>query len=324
MGAFEKFVSCILPGYKPFDFSDKKRSYNAHLSYMLNRTQSMFRWEGLPDSIPARSLELYLQMQGSCGIAEVSGELYALIGSLGGEPDPYYMPTLFVTANPALKLSREYRIGKDCVVIPNDALYMGLLPMFERYAAQMVEAELTLNIALINSRMPIFFEAFDDRTKAAAEKVMLDMKDGKLSVVGSKGLGSSMSAMPYSDRNTRTITDLIEAIQYIKASLYNEIGLDANYNMKRESINSGESQLNRDALLPLVDTMLTYRQRGADEVNQMFGTNISVEFASSWEDNVEELEAEQEQLSGQPEDPGDGQKEQEGGEKEDESLQDGQ
>lgn len=314
MGTFDKFISCILPGFKPFEFTDKRENYSRHIAYMLNRTQSMFRWDGLPDTIPVRSLELYLQANGSCGIAEVSGDLYALRGSLGGEPDPYYMPTVFVVANPALKVSREYRIGEDCVIIPNDAMYLGLLPLYERYAAQMVEAELTLSIALINSRMPVFFEAFDDRTKAAAEKVLEDVKGGKLSIVGSKGLGSAMSAMPYADRNTRTITDLIEAIQYVKASLYNEIGLDANYNMKRESINSGESQLNRDALLPLVDTMLTYRKKGADAVNQMFGTNISVEFASSWEDNMEELKAEQEQLSGQPENPGDGQEEEKGGE----------
>ena len=84
--------------------------------------------------------------------------------------------------------------------------------------------------------------------------------------------------------------NLIELEQYLKASWYNELGLNANYNMKRESINSGESQLNNDMLIPLVDDMLKRRKEGAEKVNNMFGTNITVELASAWEDNQEEID----------------------------------
>lgn len=316
MGSFDKFISAILPGYKPFAFTDKRRNTQNHIAYMLNRTASMFKWNGLPDTIPERSLEIYLQCNGNTCIAKYGGSVYAFVGGMGGEPNPYYMPTQYIVANPALKMSKTYEIDKDCVVIPNDPLYMGLLPMYERYATQLTEAELTLNIALINSRMPVLFEAMDDRTKAAADKVIEDLYTGKLSVVGSKGLAEAIHAMPFSDSNTRTITDLIESIQYVKASWYNEIGLDANYNMKRESINSGESQLNRDALKPLVDIMLEYRKTGAEKVNAMFGTSISVELASSWEDNEIELEAEQELISNQSE-GADADTETEGGEEDD-------
>jgi hypothetical protein len=59
--------------------------------------------------------------------------------------------------------------------------------------------------------------------------------------------------------------------------------------MKRESINSGESQLNNDALLPLVDNMLKCRQDGFDKVNKKYGTNIKVELNSSWQYNAEAI-----------------------------------
>ena len=62
--------------------------------------------------------------------------------------------------------------------------------------------------------------------------------------------------------------------------------------MKRESLNSSESQLNNDALLPLVDDMLKCREIGAAKVNEMFGTDIRVSLASSWEDNEQEIEIE--------------------------------
>ena len=87
---------------------------------------------------------------------------------------------------------------------------------------------------------------------------------------------------------------MIESEQYIKASWYNDLGLNANYNMKRESINSGESQLNDDALLPLIDDMLQCRKNAIEKINSMFDTSISVSLASAWEDNQIELENAQE------------------------------
>ena len=104
------------------------------------------------------------------------------------------------------------------------------------------------------------------------------------------------------------LTDLIEERQYVKASFFNELGLNSNYNMKRESINSNESQLNDDMLHPLIDTMLAMRKEALEEVNAMFGTNITVEFNSAWADNeiendltMEVMEAEADQITEAPE-----------------------
>jgi hypothetical protein len=78
--------------------------------------------------------------------------------------------------------------------------------------------------------------------------------------------------------------------------------------MKRESINSNESQLNDDMLHPLIDDMLAMRREALEKVNEMFGTNISVEFNSAWADNeteneltMEVMEAEADQITEAPE-----------------------
>lgn len=42
--------------------------------------------------------------------------------------------------------------------------------------------------------------------------------------------------------------------------------------------------------------MLRRRKEGAEKVNALFGTNITVELASSWKDNKEQVEAEIENL----------------------------
>lgn len=264
----------------------KSEKFNHYVLYQLARTQSMFAYTGLPDTIPATDMERMLQCDGFVGIAEHNGNLYAFNGGLGGE-DVYYRPTWLTVASPALKLSKQYTIGTDCEVIQNDSYYIGLLPLFKRYARAMVENEITLNVADINARIISVITADTDNEKRAADKFLSDVFDGKLSSVMSNAFTQGIKTLPYATSAATRITDLVEYQQYLRATWYNEIGLNANYNMKREVLTSSEVNMNHDSLLPLCDDMLKQRQDGVKRVNKMFGTNITVEFGSTWRERSE-------------------------------------
>ena len=297
---YNKFISNVLGGCELYDFAKKEDSVQQYVLYMLNRTQSMFKWTGLPDTIPERMVELYLQINGFVGFTQIGEDLYAMRGGLGGKPDAYYMPTIFTIANPALDVSRNLRIGEECVIIPNDACYLGLMPMFERYASGLAENDLSINIASIMARIIDLISATDDRTKESAIQYLNDIRAGKLGVIASSEFFEGIKTHDFGTHSKSAITDLIELQQYYKASWFNELGLNTNYNMKREALSTAESQLNDDAMLPLVDNMLHCRQIGVDAVNKLYGTNISVNLASSWYDNQKELDAKQEQLEETP------------------------
>ena len=300
---FTKFLNEILPSCDG-DPKNKMKVRADHIDYMLARTHRMFKWDNLPDTIPDRIPELFLQINGHVCFTEVNGDLYILTGGLGGPPDPYYMPTLYIVANPALNYSRSLKIGDDCIVMPNDSMYKGLMPLFTRYAAAMTETELSIFIASINSRISEIISASDDDTKESAEIYLQHIQDGELGVIGESAFMEGVNVHAGNAGSVHTIIeDLIELEQYQKASWYNELGLNANYNMKRESINSGESQLNRDALLPLVDDMLQVRQEKIEQVNSKYGTNIKIDFASAWKDNEIEITEEQKAINGDPEAP---------------------
>ena len=83
---------------------DKEWVFKTYKSYFYMRLLEMFEYKNLPDTIPSEMLEMYLLSGGCCFFTEVNGEYYVFEGSLGGEPDPYYRPTLFTVANPALDL----------------------------------------------------------------------------------------------------------------------------------------------------------------------------------------------------------------------------
>ena len=88
--------------------------------------------------------------------------------------------------------------------------------------------------------------------------------------------------------SSRMLTDLIEVKQYLLANMFwNKLGVNSNYNMKRESLNSAESQLNDDALLPYPNIIVKTIQEDLDKLNEAVGTNIKVRLGSVWGDRRE-------------------------------------
>lgn len=260
----------------------KKHLGEQHVLYMLNRTQVMFDYKNLPETIPARNLEMMLQLNGNVFFTKVRGDFYVFTGGLGGEPDVYYEPTIYTVANPYLNYSKNLVIGDDGILIRNDSYGVGLLPLFKRYAALLSENEMTMRIADINNRIMFLLSAADDRTKSSAEKFLSDVKDGKLGVISDNAFLESLKALPTATQNSVRLTDLIEFEQYLRAGWFNDLGINANYNMKRESISPNEAQLNDDALLPFVDDMLEMRRIGIKKVNEKYDLDIEVNLSSSW------------------------------------------
>jgi len=142
-------------------------------------------------------------------------------------------------------------------------------------------------LANVNKRYTTLISANDDNTVKSAELFLKNIFDGKQGVIAENKLFDSLKVNPNTeDRNV--LRDLIEFEQYIKASFYNEIGLSANYNMKKERITKEEFTTNSDSLYPLVDDMLNSRRRALEEINKLFDLDITVNFNSSW--NIRSLE----------------------------------
>ena len=275
----------------PFDFtycSDKAKVFENYCKYTFTRTQSMFVYEGLPDTIPVQWLESYLQRNGSCCIAEHEGKLYALLGNAGGELDEYYQPTIYTVANPALNISKSYKIGEECVYCKNDYDALGLTPLVSRYCGLMTENLLTVRISDINMRMMNLLSAPDDNTLQSTKQYLKDLEDGKLGVVGETPFFEGLKLQSKGVGNGDYMIQFIELQQYLKGSMYNELGINANFNMKREALSGQEVALNDDALMPLIDDMLKQRRAMCDELNAMFGLNVSVDYGSTWHSNVVE------------------------------------
>ena len=287
---YEQYDYGIYRGqHHDYDLRDKRRNLSTHTRLMLNKSLNMFEYHNLPDSIPEKELERILQTSGYAGIVEVEGELYAVWGGLGGVQDEYYRPTTMTVANPGLKTktgtySKTLTIGDDVVLMRNDDNMVGLIPIFAKYGTLMNEADLTMYIMLINKRAENIISASDDNTAESARQYLKKLEEGELGYIQDSKLYDSLKTNPtHNGVSGSSFTEITELIQYLKGSMYNEIGLNANFNMKRERLNTSEIEMNSEALYPLVDNMLYNRRLAIDAINEKFGTNIEVEFNSSWD-----------------------------------------
>lgn len=294
-----------IPGGLVDYVKDKAKSSKSYFRYLLARTTKMFSYKGLPDTIPEHILERYLQINGICCITEYNGSLYAFNGSLGGEQDVYYRPTIFVISNPHLakQFSKEVLVTDQLVNLPNsissqaqqkgvlmrnDTEWAGLTPLIARYASLMAENVLTVRSADIMLRILALLSAPNDKTRKSAEIYLAKLERGELGIISDSAFTEGIRMQSPPSNNGSYLTQFIELQQYFKGSFFNELGLRANYNMKRESISEGESSLNDDAILPLCDNMLQCRKEDVSRLNDMYGTSITVDFSSAWlRNNIE-------------------------------------
>ena len=269
-----------------YNHLDKKTNVNNHIKYMLNRSVNMFKYHNLPDTLPAKELELLLQCHGYAVICKINDNLYAVNAGLGGESDVYGNPTQAVVTVPYLKYNATLDIDTDCVVMNNDTMQTGLIPMYQKYCTLLNENEITMLLVTINKRIQNFISANDDSTVQSARKFLENVYAGKVGVIAEQRLFDSLKIANVGTNAGINLKDLFEYEQYLKASLYNEIGLSANFNMKRERLTKAEVECNTDNLYPLPDEMLSSRREAIDKINEMFGTDITVEFNSSWDYRV--------------------------------------
>lgn len=277
---------------------EKDLFLNNYIDDMLTKCNQMFVYEGLPDTVPKRILEKYLTENGECIFTKYNNKFVILIGSAGGELNEYYEPTKYIVANPYLKLTKEYTINtdkNDCVLMRNDCKSRGLIPLLSKYAVLCNDCEISINMLTNNLRTQYLISAGDNKTKENADIFIKKLIDGDFSCIAENTFLDGVKVHNVTT-NASYIKDFMELNQYLKATAFNEIGLDANYNMKRERLTAGEVELNTSILIPLADDMLEQRRIAIDAINKKYGLNITVDLSSVWKmqkETVEKATAEQ-------------------------------
>ena len=277
----------------------KEKVFRCLINNMLKRTMGMFEYKNLPETLSARSIEKYLQGSGTCLIVNVTEEmitnpaakgkagLYALPCKAGGILDANYLPTTAIVTSPYLGFSGEFDLTKDeAVYMWNDSLLEGLSKLFSLYASELTDNIMTLHFQEVHNRILTIIKALSEDDKEDAKEFFTSYEDGAFVSLMTEqlmnGINPPDKSEPFKGSANTSIKDTLEARQWLLAHWNIEIGLNDNYNMKRESLNENEIEANSDTLTTLIDDMMKCRKMKVEEINRIYGTNISVDFSSSW------------------------------------------
>lgn len=264
----------------------RKRLFNFYYRYLYRYVLKLVKIGNLPNTMPEKDIKFIIFNIGYMTVGKADdGKVYGYEGNLGGEPDAYYIPTISTVANPYLKLSKTFELGKDAILVRCDSMYQGFNDLVVLYAALLTTMDISIYWNSINTRTSNLYEGKNDDVKNAINAVFDSLEIGdKLKAIASKPIFEYMKAYQYSSQEVGTnIKALIELKQYLKASFFMCIGLPSNYNMKRESLNENELDADIYTITPQMDDVIDTLKEDFDKVNKMFGFNITVERDSSLE-----------------------------------------
>lgn len=307
MAAKNKTGSLLLGGLQGilnmgdrFDLYPYKNKQVANLNYIkqyLNRTLHMFSWTGL-DDIRYPYTELFQQVYGYAVLLQANGKYYLTPGVFGGECNEYYLPKEIIVDNPwAGKISGfkgTHVIGEDCVLLKNDSNIQGMYQLINRFTSILVENDISMLNTNIISRIVALMTVPDDKARAEAQRYIKRIVDGEFDIMANDSWTSpeAVKAQPLTATSNAIMQEQIELQQYLKGALAHELGINYAFNMKREALNSAETEMNSEYLVPMIEDMLECRKQFCQDAYDVFGLELDVELNSVWKTNKAEADME--------------------------------
>lgn len=268
---------------------NKDKYITNYCSYMFAKTNELFIYKNVPEEIDIKRMEYFLQKNGFVFFTkDTKSHFYN--GALF-DFNVYEEPTK-INAVLENRTVKEYDLLKDGVLIKNDFLMLGLEKIFKKYGVMLNECEITLYLSSIMNRVQFLINANDDKTKQSADIFLDKIYKGDFSIISSNAFFDGVEVNALNSNQNSTINN-IELTQYIRASAFNEIGLNSNFNMKRERLNEKELSLNENAIKPFIQDMFECRKIAIDKINEMFDLNIEVEMSTLWDNYTPLMENEE-------------------------------
>ena len=269
------------------------RAFRNWQNILTERVINMFRWNGL--NFPQREIEILLILVGFCGFTKFtkSNELGAVYGSMSGVTN---YPDIFTTFTYATPLeSGMKKIDKTLVVINNNELRMPSILIINNYAHLLAHADLSLQALLINCRSGGIVKANTQKQVDAINSWYNSLYNGKsVSVLDSDSLESfidtkSMDFLQTTSNQRIDINEYYLIRENLLKSFYSDIGISGTREKKAHLLND-EIYTDINRVIFNVNDMLKERQEAVEKINNIFNTNISVDFNYEIQEQIEAME----------------------------------
>lgn len=262
---------------------------------------NVFEWRNLPPTVDERFLELTLYDKGYCLYFndDVLGNL-ALTCTIGGRLNVYRIP-IYRKAFSVNGYNKDCT-AEDSVLIFNNYLHTPTDLTIRLYAKRLYEIQRTIDVNVVSQKTPLLI--LTDEKERLTMKNMYMQYDGNQPVIfGSNTLDTNNFQVLKTD--APYVSDkLIILLHQVWNEALTFLGIENSNADKRERLVSDEVSANYGHIEAQRNVMLNAREQACDQINRMFGTDISVSFRSNMKTlvngNLVEKDELIEQTDGEP------------------------
>lgn len=260
------------------DWMAKKLNNDTFIDYLTRLQEiaiNMFAWDGLPDTVDERFIELTLCEYGYLVYFndEQIGDLVAT-AMVGGQLDMYRIPV-----NRRAYAYNGYQrdlTDKDSVLIYNNYLHTPSMMTILLYARRLYEIERTIDVNVKAQKTPIAILC--DESQLFTLKNCYEKYDGNEPVIfGAKNL--DLNTIQCMKTDAPYVAD---KLNILKRQIWNEaltlFGVENANTEKKERLVTDEILSNLGGVQAQRYVMLNSRRQAAKQINKMFGTDIEVNF----------------------------------------------
>lgn len=254
-----------------------------------------FEWTGLPDSVNVRFLEMNLTWRGLAVFYRDtnSGQFFAVQGAGSGATNFMDEPTSFtiiapdmqttrLNAMPAYDVTPSGDVGErkdpECVPIWCNYMREPDLDVITLYATKLAKLDRSIEITADNMRKTKVVAASENERLSAMNALkQITQGDEAIFVTDGGALGSMMQVL---DLGVDPLT--LPNLQIAKSKMWNEcmglLGINNANQDKKERLVAAEVGANDEQVQATRNIALNARQQACEQINRIFGQNISVDF----------------------------------------------
>jgi len=252
---------------------------------LLNYCLGIYKYSGLPESLPGRELLMNLIITGHAVIFQDKGQLVTTRTTIY-DFDKYYRPTKATFGNVKI-FSRTLTFGVDSEVVyltriqgnvlHDQCVDSGLNTFIKRYARMLADIESSINIYTVNTRATSYPVGASDQVRQSLENFYNKIAMGEKAVITDDLIIEAFRNVDINgQRSSEGLNDLIIARDKILATFFREIGIKFAQEQKKAQLTEEEVTADEQLLLLNVNDMLEVQREGLQRVNDHFRTNIEV------------------------------------------------
>lgn len=266
-------------------------TYNHYFNHLSELGMTMFEWHNLPEGIDPRFMEMTLFNEGYAIFFkdEAMDEFLCLQARIGGQLNVYRVPKI----RTAYAVNGyQYELNENnSVIIYNNYLRYPSVPDAQFFAAKLVNIDRAIDVNVNAQKTPILIRTTTDQ-QLGLENAYMKWQGNQPVIYATKGSDLDRAFDVLTTGAPATFKDLYE----LKTQVWNEaltrMGISSVNTVKKERMITDEVARAQGGTIASRYSRLEMRKQACEQINAMFGLDISVEYRDDFLNMVDNGEKE--------------------------------